>query len=635
MKLLQQNTLSQKIAIYTGIPLFIMLSITIGIFIYQSRQISFNKSKDDIASNAINASNYISNELNVTISQIQISIKNLQELRKIPGVSRDFLIDLFKTQMIVNPNYFGINTVWEPGKFDNKDALFKNHQGFYFDGRFAFYWYVENDSIIHDDSPLTWADELKIGANWYEIPRLTKKPFIFFDIYPIKGKEFVMVSLCYPILENNEFVGVFNIDYKSDFIQNKIVGLKQQLYNNTGNIEVYSFTGEIAGSTSNFGAIGKNIVNIHHDKKTELLNIIQSKQSLFTEDKDSIYYFQPINFTSYPDSWMLKISLPKAEIMKTMNTIMFWQIISGLAIIFVLLTILLILFRYLIRPLTALSTAVKNVAKGKLNSTLQINGKDEIAQLSNEFNRTIEILKSIVKQIRNSSDQIAGNTQVIAGNTKQLSENAGIQLQATENILFAINQLLERISENNANSQLSQKVIQNASENITESKLAAETTINTLKAILEKIAVINKFAEKTNMLALNASIEAARAGEHGKGFSVVANEIKNLANSSKNEAVEIINMLSESFDLSVISGQKLTKVLPDIVKTLELSETIVQSGNLQLIEITKINNSVNQLNTITSENTKQSEHIAVSGNDLANQAHQLKSSIAFFNTTVS
>jgi len=314
---------------------------------------------------------------------------------------------------------------------------------------------------------------------------------------------------------------------------------------------------------------------------------------------------------------------------------MFWQIISGLAIIFVLLTILLILFRYLIRPLTALSTAVKNVAKGKLNSTLQINGKDEIAQLSNEFNRTIEILKSIVKQIRNSSDQIAGNTQVIAGNTKQLSENAGIQLQATENILFAINQLTERISENNANSQLSQKVIQNASENITESKQAAETTINTLKAILEKIAVINKFAEKTNMLALNASIEAARAGEHGKGFSVVANEIKNLANSSKNEAVEIINMLSESFDLSVISGQKLTKVLPDIVKTLELSETIVQSGNLQLIEITKINNSVNQLNTITSENTKQSEHIAVSGNDLANQAHQLKSSIAFFNTTVS
>jgi methyl-accepting chemotaxis protein len=99
-------------------------------------------------------------------------------------------------------------------------------------------------------------------------------------------------------------------------------------------------------------------------------------------------------------------------------------------------------------------------------------------------------------------------------------------------------------------------------------------TVEAIKTIVERIAIIEEIASKTDLLALNAAVEAARAGEHGKGFAVVAAEVRKLAERSQKAAAEITEISSKTVKSAEESKQLLTDTLPDIKKTAELVQEI-------------------------------------------------------------
>jgi methyl-accepting chemotaxis protein len=135
------------------------------------------------------------------------------------------------------------------------------------------------------------------------------------------------------------------------------------------------------------------------------------------------------------------------------------------------------------------------------------------------------------------------------------------------------------------------------------------------------------------MLSLNATIEAARAQEHGRGFSVVAAEVRSLAERSQAAATEINGLANSSMRVAERAGDMLKRLVPDIQKTAELVQEISAASREQSTGTQQINKAIQQLDQVTQQNSATTEEIAATAEELAGQADYLQQSVAFFAVT--
>ena len=151
-----------------------------------------------------------------------------------------------------------------------------------------------------------------------------------------------------------------------------------------------------------------------------------------------------------------------------------------------------------------------------------------------------------------------------------------------------------------------------------------------MKAIAEKITIIEEIARQTNLLALNAAIEAARAGEHGKGFAVVAAEVRKLAERSQVAAGEINDLSTSSVAVAEQAGQYLNDIVPDIQKTADLIQEISAASKEQDAGADQIGRSIQQFDGVIQQNASAAEEFASTAEQLTGQASELEKMIDFF-----
>jgi methyl-accepting chemotaxis protein len=222
--------------------------------------------------------------------------------------------------------------------------------------------------------------------------------------------------------------------------------------------------------------------------------------------------------------------------------------------------------RWLTVPLERLAQAAAGIARGNLNAEVDVRGKDEIAQLARSFASMAAALRTTVSDLRGASSDLEGEAAGLLATATQQSALASGQSSAINETSTTVSEIAQTsrqatehadsvISVTNKSEEYSstgQRVVEDTvggMEKLDEQVKAiavsiAELSERTLQ-IGDIISSVKDLAERSNLLALNASLEAAKAGEHGRGFAVVAMEMRNLAEQSKTATNEVRGILSE------------------------------------------------------------------------------------------
>ena len=373
--------------------------------------------------------------------------------------------------------------------------------------------------------------------------------------------------------------------------------------------------------------------------------------------------------------WTVVINAPKEEFLGAVDALRLQMILIGTIILIVSLIIVFFVARAIIKPINVVVNALKDIAQGEgdLTVRLPVHGNDEVTDLSEYFNETIEKIGSSIKTVGASSvdmtnigNELASNMTETASAVHQISANIdGVKQQALtqaasvtetaatiEEIIRTIKQLNGSIENQAASVAESSSAIEQMVGNIASitqtldktndavKTLASATadgkeTVSGANSVTQRIAeesgglleasnVIQHIASQTNLLAMNAAIEAAHAGEAGKGFAVVADEIRKLAEESSTQGKTITSTLK------VLSGE--IEALSTSAKTAEekfnaifaLSEQVkTMSQNLMdamreqengskevLTAIRDINMVTNQVNDGSAEMLRGGENVA-------------------------
>lgn len=359
-----------------------------------------------------------------------------------------------------------------------------------------------------------------------------------------------------------------------------------------------------------------------------------------------------------------KISVYQKELMEKANTEATKiannssLIILGIAIVTTILALLISVFitRLITVPINKLNATAKVIAEGDLSGEdINVKTNDEIGVLADSFNEMKRRLHSIInnvaanveqttaaaEQLAASTDQVAISSNEVANRIEVTSEGAnqsaitgresatamdetahGVQRIAEATQLLNSKALDTQVIANEGGKTLQtaenqMAVIQQSSHETNEriKQLSAQST-----EIEKIIKVITDITEQTNLLALNAAIEAARAGEHGKGFAVVADEVRKLAEESKASAHQIVD-LTTSIQQETNAVEKAVSVT---VQNVEEGVTFIQNAQVSFDTIMKaiqeITSQIEEVSASTEEISASTEEVAASVNEMASAA---------------
>lgn len=333
-----------------------------------------------------------------------------------------------------------------------------------------------------------------------------------------------------------------------------------------------------------------------------------------------------------------------------------------------------LLRRLICPPLVRAAKAAQQVAQGDLTVRVKCTSKDEVGDLGRNFNEMVGRVSDIISEVTQTASEVAAASTQIASNSEQISLSMTDQNSQVTQISAAVEEMSASVVEVARKSADASKNAELSGEAASEGGNIVEQTIEEMNLISEAVSassksvqdlgergqqigeiigVINDIADQTNLLALNAAIEAARAGEHGRGFAVVADEVRKLADrttqatdeisesiqaiqSETTSAVERMSQGTKKVEVGVAratdAGTSLTQIVGNAREVAGMIQSIAAATEEQSATSEEVARSIEQIASVSQQAKDGTDQAALAAQQLSEQAERLQSMVGRFKT---
>jgi len=300
--------------------------------------------------------------------------------------------------------------------------------------------------------------------------------------------------------------------------------------------------------------------------------------------------------------------------------------------------------RDLTGPLQRAIDSADQIASGNIDAATSLDTGRDLGHLLASMRTMAERVKEMIAKIRVASGTIEGVATELAQSNQDLSQRTEQQAASLERTASSIGQLTHTVRQNALNARQASTLAVDASRTARAGGETVDRVVDTMNSIAESsrkiheiIGVIDGIAFQTNILALNAAVEAARAGEHGRGFSVVAAEVRTLAQRSGQAATEIRKLIVDSAGrvqggatLAQEAGEQMREIVAAAKRVTDIVGEITTASDRQAAEIEQVDQSVAAIDQSTKQNAALVEQAAAAASSLETQTRGLVEAVGAF-----
>lgn len=446
-------------------------------------------------------------------------------------------------------------------------------------------------------------------ADYFKNPSTERLEYIS-KAQPSPGSNKPSIMISHPVILKNELLGVLV----------QIIDLQKLSYNLVGNSKLgekgYVFVMQSDGITllhKEYAEIGTD--NISKAKGGNEIVKKRNGNATFEYKDEMMASFE----TDDRLEWIIVTAMPSSEILLLRQEITKYIVIIGLAVLIIAPILSLLISKRLSMYIVHIDNEMGKIAEGDFSITLQERGKDELSNMARKLNSILDVLRDSIRGVKDTSIEIGHMSSLMASTSRQMTDSinevtASIQdvakgasnqaqdlcdvVDLSNGFSSQIDAIFDKLSEVSASSNQAEgkanygrqqlntllESINQVNDYFEIVKNKVNNLVKTVSSIGNITDVINEISRQTNLLALNAAIEAARAGEAGRGFAVVADEVRNLAEESTKSSDEIMSLVQminkETKDvLSTTDEMKglLENQVGTVGNTLDSFENIIKS----------------------------------------------------------